>query len=53
MDSDLLVFFGLLGIGFGIFVFALLVRLWGVLDIIREICRIIQRTVKEKYPNLE
>jgi len=40
----------LCGIGFGIFVFALLVRLWDVLRVIRETCWIIQRIAKEKYP---
>ena len=49
-DNELTVFFGILSIGFFIFVFALLVRLWNVLGDIRETCKTIQQIATEKYP---
>ena len=50
-DNELTIFFGLLSIGFFIFIFALLVRLWNVLGDIRETCKTIQQEIAaKKYP---
>ncbi|RKU22829.1 hypothetical protein C6503_03435 [Candidatus Poribacteria bacterium] len=49
-SDDLSVLFSIIALAFGIFILALLVRLWIVLGVIHDTCRILQRIAKEKYP---